>query len=63
MSARPAAPSSMRSWSYQGRVRLKVFVDNVLKFEDYYSCTYCHSKDPVWVLNVNQYTGDVIRRY
>jgi hypothetical protein len=49
--------------SYQGRVRLKVFVDNVLKFEDYYSCTYCHSKDPVWVLNVNQFTGDVIRRY
>jgi hypothetical protein len=49
--------------SYQGRVRLKVFVDNVLKFEDYYSCTTCHSKDPVWVLNVNQYTGDVIRRY
>lgn len=49
--------------AYQGRVRLKVFVDGVLKFEDYYSCSHCHSKDPVWVLNVNQYTGDVIRRY
>jgi hypothetical protein len=49
--------------SYQSRVRLKIFVDGVERVNEYYSCTYCHSRDPVWVYNVDQYSGNVIRRY
>jgi len=48
--------------SYQGKVRLKIFVDEVEVVNEFYSCTHCHSKD-VWVYNVNQYTGAVTQRY
>ena len=48
--------------AYQSRVRLKIFVDGVEKVNEYYSCTYCHSKDPVWVYKVNKYTGAVARQ-
>ncbi|MCY1078753.1 thiol-activated cytolysin family protein [Archangium lansingense] len=48
--------------SYQSRVKLKIFVDGVEKVNQYYSCTYCHSREPVWVYTVNKYTGDVVQK-
>ncbi|MEO8702751.1 MAG: thiol-activated cytolysin family protein [Kofleriaceae bacterium] len=52
--------------SYQSHMRLEIFVDGVKVSDpgaEWYECTYCHSKDPVWVYRVNQFTGEVTRLY
>jgi hypothetical protein len=38
---------------------LTIFVDDVQVAQVSYSCSHCHSRDPVWVYRVNQFTGEV----
>jgi hypothetical protein len=38
---------------------LTIYVDGVQRTQVSWSCSHCHSKDPVWVYRVNEYTGDV----
>ncbi len=52
--------------AYQSHMRLEIFVDGVKVTDpgaEWYECKHCHSKDPVWVYRVNQYTGEVTRIY
>ena len=40
------------------QVRVKVFVDNVERLNEYRSCTGGHSQNPVFILGSNSTTGD-----
>lgn len=38
---------------------LTIYVDGVQRTQVQWSCSSCHSRDPVWVYRVNEYTGEV----
>ncbi|GGJ67119.1 hypothetical protein GCM10008939_09170 [Deinococcus aquiradiocola] len=48
---------------YRWQVRVKVFVDNVERLNEYRSCTGCHSQDPVFIIGANSTTGTVNLNY
>jgi len=45
--------------SSHAHLTLTIYVDGVQRSQVSWSCSHCHSRDPVWVYRVNDYTGEV----